>query len=56
MKALTTFALALAVALLVGAAVAPSLIALSNALMPFVLGGGVVVLVLRLVFFHTRRW
>jgi hypothetical protein len=38
------------------AAAAPLLIALSRALLPFVLVVGVVAVVLRLVFFHTRNW
>jgi hypothetical protein len=41
--------------LLVVAAFAPTLIALSNALVPLVVVGGIVAVVLRLVFFHTRH-
>lgn len=44
------------VALILLAAAAPLLIALSRALLPLVLVAGVVAVVLRLVFFHTRRW
>ena len=47
----------LAVACLVAlAAIAPALIALSGALLPLVIVLGVVVIGVRLVFFHTRRW
>jgi predicted membrane channel-forming protein YqfA (hemolysin III family) len=42
--------------LMVVAALAPQLIALSHALVPLVVAAGVVVIVVRLVFFHTRRW
>jgi hypothetical protein len=42
--------------LLVVAALAPPLIALSHALLPLVIVVGAVVIVVRLVFFHTRRW
>jgi hypothetical protein len=42
--------------LMVVAALTPSLIALSHALVPVVIVVGVVVVVLRLVFFHTRKW
>lgn len=34
----------------------PTLVALLNAAVPLVIVGGVVAAVLRLVFFHTRRW
>jgi hypothetical protein len=34
----------------------PALVALANAAVPLVLVVGIVVAVLRLVFFHTRRW
>jgi hypothetical protein len=44
------------VALILLAAAAPLLIALSRALLPFVLVSGVVAVIVRLVFFHTRRW
>jgi hypothetical protein len=44
------------VALVLLAAVAPLLVALSHALLPLVIVVGVVAVVLRLVFFHTRRW
>jgi hypothetical protein len=55
-KAATGTALAISLGLLLVAAVAPSLIALSDALVPLILVVGVVALALRLVFFHTRRW
>jgi hypothetical protein len=38
------------------AAIAPALINLSHALLPLIIVIGFVVVVLRLVFFHTRRW
>jgi len=44
------------VAVVLLAAIAPLLIELSRALLPLVLVVGIVVAVLRLVFFHTRRW
>jgi hypothetical protein len=37
-------------------AAGPTLVALANAVVPLVIAVGVVVAVLRLVFFHTRRW
>lgn len=42
--------------LLILAALAPSLIALSQALLPLLVVGGIIAVVLRLVFFHTRKW
>ena len=56
MKAPTTYAVTLIAALMVLAALAPSLIALSHSLVPLIAVAGVVAVVLRLVFFHTRRW
>jgi hypothetical protein len=44
------------VALVTLAAAAPLLIRLSHALVPLVIVVGVVAVVLRLAFFHTRRW
>jgi hydrogenase-4 membrane subunit HyfE len=44
------------VALVLLAAAAPLLIELSHALLPLVLVVGVVVVAVRLVFFHTQRW
>jgi hypothetical protein len=38
------------------AAVAPSLIGLVDALLPLAIVLAVAVVVIRLVFFHTRRW
>lgn len=46
----------LIVALLLLATLAPLLIQLSHALLPLVLALGFVVAVLRLVFYHTRRF
>jgi hypothetical protein len=34
----------------------PTLVGLLHAALPLVIAGGVVAVVLRLVFFHTRRW
>jgi hypothetical protein len=34
----------------------PTLVALLHAAVPLVIVGGIVAVVLRLVFFHTRRW
>ena len=34
----------------------PTLVALANAAVPLVIAIGIVVAVLRLVFFHTRKW
>ncbi len=45
-----------AVAVIALCSVGPSLIALAHALVPLVIVGGIVAVVLRLVFFHTRRW
>jgi hypothetical protein len=44
------------VALVVLAAVAPVLIRLSHVLLPVLIVGGVAIIAVRLVFFHTRRW
>jgi hypothetical protein len=44
------------IALVLLAAIAPLLIELSRALLPLVLVVGVVAMVVRLTFFHTRRW
>ncbi|MGA7966751.1 MAG: hypothetical protein WCB49_12870 [Gammaproteobacteria bacterium] len=44
------------IALVVLAAIAPLLIGLSHALLPLVIVVGVVAVVVRLVFFHTRKW
>jgi hypothetical protein len=48
--------LTLIAGLVVLAAVAPSIIALSDALLPLIVVAGVLGIVLRLVFVHTRRW
>lgn len=42
--------------LVIVAALAPPLIALSHALLPLIVVVGVAVIAVRLVFFHTRRW
>jgi hypothetical protein len=42
------------VLLIVLTALAPTLIALGHVLLPLVIAGGVVVVIVRLVFFHTR--
>lgn len=55
-KSSTTLIVTVLAALLLVAAVTPSLVSLSHALVPLVVVGGVVAVVLRLVFFHTRRW
>jgi hypothetical protein len=44
------------VALAVLVSAGPTLVALAHAAVPLVIAGGVVAVVLRLVFFHTRRW
>jgi hypothetical protein len=44
------------VALVLLAATAPLIVALSRALLPLVVVVGVVVVAVRLVFFHTRGW
>lgn len=56
MKSFGNAVLAAALGLLLLAAVAPSLIALSSALFPLVIACGVVAIVVRLVFVHTRKW
>jgi hypothetical protein len=55
-KSPTTVIVAAAAGLMVIASLAPKLIALSDALVPLIAVVGVVVIVLRLVLFHTRRW
>ena len=44
------------IALVLLAATAPLLIELSRALLPLVVVAGVVVVAIRLVFFHTKGW
>ena len=56
MKSPTTVIVIAAVGLMIVAALAPSLIALSQALVPLIVVGGVVAIIVRLVFFHTRKW
>jgi len=55
-KSPTTLLVTALAALLLVAAVTPSLVSLSHALVPLVVVVGIVLIVLRLVFFHTRRW
>lgn len=50
------WAVGVVVALVVLAATAPLLIALAHALLPLVIVVGAVAVVVRLAFFHTRRW
>ena len=56
MKPLSGYLTGIVVALLLLAAVAPALISLSNALLPLVIVVAIAVILIRLVFFHTRRW
>lgn len=56
MNRLTTFLVASVVALCLLVAAGPTLVALAQAAVPLVIALGVVAAVLRLVFFHTRRW
>jgi hypothetical protein len=44
------------VALAVLVSAGPTIVAILNAAVPLVIVGGIVAAVLRLVFFHTRRW
>jgi len=55
-KALGNSLAAVVVALLAVATVAPVLIRLSHALVPVVIVGAIAAILVRLVFFHTRRW
>jgi hypothetical protein len=48
--------LVLIIGLAVVVSAGPTLVALVHAAVPLVIVGGVVAAVLRLVFFHTRRW
>lgn len=54
-KSPTTLIITAVAALLLVAAAAGPLIALSHALLPVIVAVGIVVAVLRLVFFHTRK-
>jgi hypothetical protein len=54
-KSPTTMIVMAVAAVMVVAALTPQLIALSHALLPLVLVLGVVVVVVRLVFFHTHH-
>jgi hypothetical protein len=55
-KSHTNLAMTLVVGVVTMAAIAPMLIALSSALLPLIIVVSVAVVVVRLVFFHTRRW
>jgi hypothetical protein len=55
-KSPTSVIVAVIVGLLILATLTPSLVALSQALVPLIVVGGIVAVVLRLVFFHTRKW
>jgi hypothetical protein len=48
--------LVLIIALAVMVSAGPTLVALAQAAVPLVIVGGIVAAVLRLIFFHTRRW
>lgn len=52
----TTYLVAAIVVLCLLVSAGPTLIALAHAAVPLVLAVGFVVVLLRLVFFHTRRW
>jgi hypothetical protein len=54
-KSPTSLIVTVAAALILITAVSGPLIALSHALLPVIVAGGIVVAVLRLVFFHTHR-
>lgn len=56
MKALGSSFLAVVVALVALSAVAPALISLSHALLPILIVAIVGAGLLRLLWFHTRRW
>lgn len=49
---LLAFIIGLAVLLSAG----PTLVALAQAVVPLVIAGGIVAVIVRVVFFHTRRW
>jgi hypothetical protein len=50
------FMLAVVVTLAVLVSAGPTLVAVMHAAIPLIAVGGVVAVILRLVFFHTRRW
>lgn len=56
MKTVGNSLVAVVLALLAIAAVAPTLISLGHALVPVLIVGALVVIAVRLAFFHTRRW
>ncbi len=55
-KPKTTFLIVAIIALTVLVSAGPTLIALVHAAVPLVIAVGIVAVVLRLVFFHTRNW
>jgi hypothetical protein len=55
-KSPTNLIVTAAIGLMVLAALTPSLVVLSHALLPLIVVVGVVLIVVRLVFFHTRKW
>jgi hypothetical protein len=50
------FMLAVVVTLAILVSAGPTLVAVMHAAIPLIAVGGVVAVILRLVFFHTRRW
>ncbi len=52
----TTYLIAVIVALCLLVSAGPTLIALAHAAVPLVAVAGGVAVIVRLVFFHTRRW
>lgn len=51
-----TYLIVAIVALSVLVSSGPTLVALVNAAVPLAIAGGIVAVVVRLVFFHTRKW
>lgn len=51
-----TFLIVAIVTLSVLVSAGPTLVAVMNAAIPLIAVGGVVAVILRLVFFHTRKW
>jgi hypothetical protein len=56
MKSPASLAMTVVMVLVILAAIAPMLITLSGALLPLIAVASVAAVVLRLVFFHTRKW
>lgn len=52
----TTFLIVAIATLCVLVAAGPTLVAVMHAAVPLVAVGGVVAVILRLIFFHTRKW